>query len=108
PATAELATLVTAQVTELGGTASLEPPRVADYRLTATRTADGISFTGHVPDEATLTLLRNLDGADVDSLELARGAPDRFASGLDFGLALLSRLSEGTIELKGTRLSVGG
>jgi len=108
PASAEIAAAVTAAITRLGGTATLAPPRIADFGFAAEKSAAGLVFSGFVPDAATRDRLAALPGADVSALALGRGAPDRFASAVDFGLAALARLGEGRFELKGTRLSLGG
>lgn len=108
PASAEIAAAVTTAVAALGGTATLEPPRIADFGFAIEKRAGGLAFSGFVPDAATRDRLAALPGADVGALALGRGAPERFASALDFGLAALDRLGEGRFELKGTRLSLGG
>jgi outer membrane protein OmpA-like peptidoglycan-associated protein len=108
PESSATADQVTALVAKAGGSATLEPPRVADFALAADKTDAALRFTGFVPDTATRDKLAALTGADVAGVELGRGAPDRFDSGLDFGLDLLSHFSEGRFELKGTRLSLGG
>ncbi len=108
PATSEIADTVTAAITAIGGTVKLEPPRIADFTLAIDKTAGGLKFSGFVPDAATRDRLAALDGATVEGLQLGRGAPDRFASGLDFGLEALGHLGEGRFELKGNQLSLGG
>jgi outer membrane protein OmpA-like peptidoglycan-associated protein len=106
PESSAVADQVTAVVAEAGGSATLEPPRVADFTLTVDKADSALRFAGFVPDAATrekLTAIGNSDG-----ISLGRGAPDRFPSALDFGLDLLSHFAQGTFELKGTRLSLGG
>lgn len=108
PATSAIAATVTAAITAIGGTAQLEPPRIVDFELAIEKSGSSLTFTGFVPDAATRDRLAALPGAVVDQLQLGRGAPERFASGLDFGLEALGRLSEGRFDLKGDRLSIGG
>ena len=108
PASSAVADRVTAEVTKLGGTATLEPPRVADFTLDMQKAADKLTFAGFVPDDATKEKLGKLAGADVSKVSLGRGAPQRFASALDFGLGVLDHLVEGQVTIKGERLSLGG
>ena len=108
PASAAIADAVTAAAAGLGGTASLEPPRVADFALVIDKADKGLVFSGVVPDEATKDRLAALQGADVAGLTLARGAPQRFASAVDFGLDLLGHLASGKASVDGERLSVSG
>ena len=108
PESAAVADEVTAVVTKAGGTATLEPPRVADFTLAIDKSGDALTFAGFVPDAATREKLGALTGADIAAVELGRGAPEFFASGLDYGIEMLSHFSEGRFELKGSRLSLGG
>jgi len=108
PASSAIADRVTAEIGKLGGTVTLEPPRVADYTLDMQKASDTLSFSGFVPDAATREKLGKLGGADVSKLSLGRGAPQRFASAVDFGLGVLAHLSEGQVTIKGERLSLGG
>ncbi len=108
PESAAVAEQVTTVVTKAGGAATLEPPRVADFALAIDKSGDALAFAGFVPDAATRDRLAELAGADVGAVELGRGAPEFFASGLDYGIEMLSHFSTGRFELKGTRLSLGG
>jgi outer membrane protein OmpA-like peptidoglycan-associated protein len=108
PVSAAVVDQVTVAVTAMNGTATLEPPRVADFTLSIDKAGPDLRFSGFVPDAATRDKLLGLTGADAKEVLLGRGAPDRFASGLDFGLDMLSYFSEGRFELRGTRLSLGG
>jgi outer membrane protein OmpA-like peptidoglycan-associated protein len=108
PADDKVSAEVTAVVAAMGGTAQLEPPRVAEFSLAIDKSPTSLSFTGFVPDEATRSRLAALNGADVSGLELGRGAPERFASALDFGLEALGHLADGQVGIKGNRLSIGG
>jgi hypothetical protein len=53
PAGEKVASDVTAAVTALGGTAVLEPPRIAEFSLGIDKSTTGLVFTGFVPDAAT-------------------------------------------------------
>ena len=108
PATPAIVDEVTAAVTALGGVVTLEPPRIADFGLAIDKTADALAFTGFVPDTATRDRLAALPHADTTALQLGRGAPERFVSGLDFGLDLLGLLSEGQLRLDGTEIALTG
>ena len=88
---------MTAAVTKLGGTVTLEPPRVADFTLNVAKNDANIVFSGFVPDTQTKEKLTKLDGADTSKLALGRGAPDRFASALDFGLQALGHRPRTTL-----------
>lgn len=108
PESAEIAADATAALARLGGTATLEPPRVADFTLTFDKAGDATTASGFVPDATIRDRLAAIPGTDIAALELGRGAPDRFDSGLDYGLELLSHFRDGRFELRGTRLSLGG
>ncbi|HWA18565.1 MAG TPA: OmpA family protein [Devosia sp.] len=108
PRTAEIADEASAAVTGIGGTVALDPPRVVEYTFSATKAGDGIGFLGFVPDAQTRERLAAMDHADATKLKLARGAPERFDSAIDFGLAALDRMSEGEFTLSGTHLSLTG
>lgn len=108
PGSAANADEVRTIVAALGGTAELEPPRVADFSFAIDKSAAGLAFSGFVPDAATRDRLKDLAGADVTRLGLGRGAPEQFASALDFGLSALGHLDAGQFGLKGDRLSIGG
>jgi outer membrane protein OmpA-like peptidoglycan-associated protein len=108
PESSAVADQVTAAVVAAGGIATLEPPRVADFTLTIDKSDSALGFAGFVPDVAARDKLASLTGADVSAVQLGRGAPERFQSGLDFGIDMLSHFREGRFELRGTRLSLGG
>jgi outer membrane protein OmpA-like peptidoglycan-associated protein len=108
PADDRVAGDVTAAVAAMGGKAELEPPRVAEYALSIDKSPTGLTFMGFVPDAATRAKLAAINGADVSKLALGRGAPERFASGLDFGLDALGHLTDGQFGIKGSKLSIGG
>ena len=108
PATTEIADRVTAAVTKLGGTVTLEPPRIAEFSLNVQKVGGKLVFSGFVPDAATRDRLVALPGADADKLVLGRGAPERFDSAIEFGLAALAHLEQGDFGIKAERLSIGG
>lgn len=108
PETADVAERVTTLVAALGGTVTLEPPRVTEFALTIDKAGDALVFGGYVPDAATRDRLVALAGADAAGLSLGRGAPDRFESGLDFGLDTLKLLADGQFRLRGDRLAIAG
>ena len=108
PASVDISQAVTTAVASLGGTATLEAPHGADYTLGLTKADGKLSFAGLVPDKATRDRLAAVDGASTDGLTIGKGAPEHFAAGVDFGLAILSHLTSGVVDLKGARLSLGG
>src|SRR5690606_6592780 len=67
-----------------------------------------VVFDGYAPDEATRAALSAREGADTAWLKLGRGAPERFQSGLDFGLAALELMHEGRIALRDNVLTISG
>ena len=92
-----------------GGTrVTLAPPLVEQYQFTAERTGSGIVLDGFVPGEGLRTRLDARDGVDATSLELGRGAPDRFEAGVDFIVEALGRMSEGRGSISGTSISLEG
>jgi outer membrane protein OmpA-like peptidoglycan-associated protein/osmotically-inducible protein OsmY len=108
PSSVAVADDVASTLSKLGGTASLAPPRVADFALHIDKSADRLVFTGFVPDAATRDKLTAIAGADTSKLELGRGAPQQFAAALDFGLGALGHLGEGEFGIKNDRMSIGG
>jgi len=108
PPDAATAERVRLAMTPSGTSLSLEPPNIHEYLLTARITNGGIALTGYVPDQATKDRLEALDGIDASGLELARGAPERFQSGIDFVIGALRHMSEGSIIIEGTSISMTG
>ncbi|MEO8756231.1 MAG: OmpA family protein [Devosia sp.] len=108
PATSAIADQIRTAMTRLGGTATLEPPRVAEFAFSIDKSDRHMAFNGFVSDKKTIDRLAALPGADVSKLALGRGAPARFASAIDFGLSVLDHLADGQFGLKGARLSIGG
>lgn len=95
-------------MTPAGVTVDLDPPRVEGYEFTATRSGAEIVLDGFVPDGPTRDRLDALDNVDASGLDLARGAPERFDSAIEFGLEILGHLSEGRFSLHDTTLSIEG
>ncbi|MBN9309378.1 OmpA family protein [Devosia sp.] len=105
PATAEA---IRVAMTPGGTTVMLGPPQVQQYWFSAERGATGIILDGFVPDEALRDRLEAMDGVDAAGLELGRGAPERFESGVDFIVEALGHMSEGRGSLAGTAISLSG
>ena len=105
PATAETVRIA---MTPSGAAVTLGPPQVAEYWLSAERGPGGIVLDGFVPDVALRDRLEALDNVDAGGLELGRGAPERFESGVDFVIETLRRMSEGHATIQGTVISVEG
>ena len=55
-------------------------------------------------DNLSTGFRHNLDGVDASALELARGAPERFESGVEFAIDALRRMSEGKVTIDGTSI----
>ncbi len=106
PADPAAAEIVRIAMTPSGAQVTLGAPVIADYWLSAERSNSGIVLDGHVPDEATLDRLKATNGVDASSLELGRGAPERFVSGLDYILDVLGRMSEGSATINGTVITI--
>lgn len=99
---------VRSAMTRIGAEFDLAPPRVAAYTFLAERRGGTLELSGHVPDDALRQRLLSLEAVEGTGLELARGAPERFESAIDYGLDLLSRMSEGRFAIEGTSLSISG
>ena len=109
PATLQIAQGVVDALEPSGTIVVLEPPRIADYWMSATRQAGGVVvFDGYAPDEATREAFSQYQGADTSYLKLGRGAPERYRSGVDFGLDALALMSEGRIALRDNVLTIVG
>ncbi len=109
PPTPSVARSVIQTLAQAGSIVTLDAPRIADYWMSATRQPGGVVvFDGYAPDEATRQAFGQLQGADVSYLQLGRGAPERYRSGVDFGLAALDLMSEGRIALRGNLLTLSG
>lgn len=109
PATLEIAQGIVETLEPSGTIVTLEPPRIADYWMSATRQVGGVVvFDGYVPDEATREAFSLREGADTSYLKLGRGAPERYQSGADFGLDALELMSEGRIALRDNVLTISG
>lgn len=109
PATVEIAQAIVDTLAPSGTIVVLEPPRIDDYWMSATRQAGGVVvFDGYVPDEATREVFSQYAGADTSYLKLGRGAPERYRSGAEFGLDALALMSEGRIALRGAVLTIAG
>ncbi|HEY0917779.1 hypothetical protein, partial [Devosia sp.] len=108
PGDRQTAAEVTVAANEVGADVELAPPRVALYEFTAIRQGSAVVLDGYVPDAATQARLDALAGVDASGLELARGAPERFQSGVDFVLEALSHMSAGQGALRGTAITLSG
>lgn len=108
PPDVETAEKVRVAMTPSGAKVVLDPPRVHEYLLAGGASNGAITLTGFVPDQATKDRLEEMEGVDASALELARGAPERFASGVEFALDVLRRLSEGNVRIEGTSISLQG
>ena len=89
-------------------------PEQKPYRLSGEKTADGITLTGFVPNDAIRqsviqTVSAAMPGIAVtDRMELARGAPAGLEELAGFGVGQFPRFSTGTFEITDTAVSVKG
>ena len=109
PPTLEIAQAITTELGAAGSIVVLDPPRIEDYWISATRQPGGLTvFDGYAPDEATRQALGQSEGADITWLKLGRGAPERYQSAVDFGLAALGQMSEGRFALRDNIVTLTG
>jgi outer membrane protein OmpA-like peptidoglycan-associated protein len=108
PASGLIAQTVVDALHPTGAIITLDPPQIADYVFTAARANGNTVLDGYVPDEATRHRLAGESSVDVAALELGRGAPARFDSAVDFGLAALDHMSNGRFALHATDLTLEG
>jgi OmpA-OmpF porin, OOP family len=94
--------------------ASITPPKVADYVWTARQESGVITLTGFYPDEATRQAIRSaislkFPGARVDDkLVIASGAPGGLQAAAQMGLEQLALLESGTAAIDAKKLVVTG
>ncbi|SEP70940.1 Outer membrane protein OmpA [Devosia sp. YR412] len=109
PPTIEVAQAVTDTLQSAGSIITLEPPRIADYWMSASQQAGGaLVFDGYAPDDDTRQAFAQRTGADITYLKLGRGAPERYQSAADFGLAALDQMSEGRFALRDNIITLSG
>jgi len=108
PPSPAVAESVRVAMTPGGTVVTLGPPNVGEYWFSAERKDGRIVLDGFVPDEAMLERLKSLDGIDATGLELGRGAPERFVSGVDYVVDALRHMSEGHATIQGTVISIDG
>lgn len=109
PPSIEVAQAVTEALSGPNSIVELQPPRIADYWISINRQPGNVLvFDGYVPDEATRAQFAEVDGADVSFLKYGAGAPEAYHRAVDFGLELLTHLSEGRFALAGNVVSLSG
>lgn len=108
PAEAATADRVRLAMEDAGVAVELEAPRVDAYAFNIVVTGGTRTLSGHVPDDSLRQRLLAVSGVDGTGLELARGAPERFESGVDFLLDVAARLSQGSLRLDGTTITISG
>lgn len=97
------------QLAQAGSIVTVQSPLISDYWMSATRQSGGvIVFDGYAPDDATRKRLSETEDADTNFLKLGRGAPENYQAAVDFGLAILARLSEGRFALDGENITLTG
>lgn len=89
-------------------------PEEKPYRLSAEKTADGITLSGFVPNETARadiisTLTGQLPGIALsDRMNLARGAPPGLVSLAGYGLSVFSRFSTGSMSITDRAMDISG
>jgi OmpA-OmpF porin, OOP family len=95
-------------------TASISPPKVADYVWSARQESGVVTLTGFYPDEATRQAIRSVislkfPGARVDDkLVIGSGAPGGLQAAAQMGLEQLALLESGTAAIDAKKLMVTG
>jgi OmpA-OmpF porin, OOP family len=90
------------------------PPLASPYILNVLKNDDGVTLTGHVPNiDVRKSLVAQAETsmpgiAVADGMELARGAPDGFATLAALGISQLAGMSAGSVELSDLNYSVSG
>lgn len=107
PPSRDVAQAVTQELDDAGSIVTLDPPRVSPYWFMAVLGEGTVVLDGYVPDLATRDRFAAA-GADASGLELARGEPERFESAVDFGIAILTHLSEGRFTLRENVVTLKG
>jgi outer membrane protein OmpA-like peptidoglycan-associated protein len=83
-------------------------PVASPYVFAADKTADGLTVSGHLPNEAARTaLLAKLPSKAAD-LKLASGAPQGWSDVVSEGLAALDVLEKGRLELSNRTVTLSG
>lgn len=92
----------------------VSPGPVSPYVFEAALDRGALRLSGYVPDEATRTRLvdgarRRFFGVSIDDhLDVAEGAPGKFALATEVALAALSRLGDGKLSISDDRLLLEG
>lgn len=98
------------------GELAVEPPVVSPFTWSARKSDGTLTLSGFAPSEAARAAIAALagrlagGGRVVDEMRLASGVPGR----IDFGalstaaLTALARLSEGSVQMSGNRLTLAG
>ncbi len=109
PPNVQVAQSVTETLSGTGSIVSLEPPRIADYWVSVSRQSGGtLVFDGYVPDTGMREAFAGIANADVSFLRLGQGEPKIYRAAVDFGISLLSHVSEGRIALRENTFSITG
>ncbi|MGJ0509676.1 MAG: OmpA family protein [Methylocystis sp.] len=92
----------------------VSPGPVSPYLFEATRKGAVVTLSGYAPESAVRARLvdfarrRFFDATVEDRLEIAPGAPPKFADAAQAGLAALARLDDGRLTLSGVALALSG
>jgi OmpA-OmpF porin, OOP family len=108
---AELARLAAPPSALTIGEIALNPPIVSPYVWSAETTADGVTLSGFVPDDATRGEILNAAeplGAVTDTMEIGFGAPDGFANAATALLAQMEGLDNASASITDRDLTLAG
>ena len=78
------------------------------FPFAASIKAGAVTLSGAYPSEAVHADLLTAAGKATDQTKLYSGAPEKFEDGAKFGLAALSQLDEGEIQLADLNLTISG
>ncbi len=88
---------------------TVPPPQISDYWVSISRQPNGILvFDGYAPSDAVRTNFSQAPSADVSFLKLGSGAPASYDAAVEFGLAVLGKLSEGRFALRDNVITITG
>lgn len=89
-----------------GAEITLSLPLVEPFVLSGVKSADGVTFSGFVPDEALLQRLSK--SGNTQDVALARTAPENFAAAIEFVTAAIAPLETGNFSISDTKIEISG
>ncbi|MCP4384527.1 MAG: BON domain-containing protein, partial [Hyphomicrobiales bacterium] len=98
---------------QLGGS-DIDPPRASPYRLSVSRSVDGLVLAGYAPSredkQEIINAARDWFESDVikDEITFAGGAPDGFVAAATGAMEPISRLAGGRLDIADTVVGIKG